>query len=567
MTTQLEPAAPPLRIGLLVNSAIVPKYDAEFIRWAHTRDDIEVTHLILHAPEDNPVSTPQKSKLGRMLAVLAERGLKGTLAGLLWQYIEWSEKRLLARHDELLRGHFDTIDVSAEVPEQLRITPIVSPSGFVFRFGPEDIEAVRKLDLDLMIRCGDGILKGDLLTSSRFGVLSFHHADNRVNRGGPPAFWETYYRQSQTSFTIQKLSSVLDGGEVYSRGHFPTQFPYLANESQLFAKANPFMRHVVTEIAATRQLPQALPSVPYSARLFRRPNILQMTRYLAQRFVHRLRQQITYRAGYKDLWHVGYCNSDWSNAELWRGPKIPNPPGTFLADPFVITRDEKTYCFVEELDLKIDKALISVYELGKDAATPLGAVLEEPFHLSFPYLFEYNNELFMCPETSAAGDIRVYQCDEFPMKWSLREILMPEFYAADTMLFEHDGRWWMFTNTDEARIDEFCSELNIFWSDSPLSTDWTPHKQNPVMIDSARARNGGLLQQNGELFRVGQEQGFVTYGKRSRIHRITELTPEHYAEEEVARVMPEFDDGAHGGHHLHSNGKVTVFDYRALVRS
>ena len=134
------------------------------------------------------------------------------------------------------------------------------------------------------------------------------------------------------------------------------------------------------------------------------------------------------------------------------------------------------------------------------------------------------------------------------------------------MLFEHDGRWWMFTNTDEANIDEFCSELNIFWSDSPLSTDWTAHAQNPIIIDSARARNGGLLKKDGQLYRVGQEQGFVTYGAASRIHRIVELNPDVYLEEEIARVSPEFEDGAHGGHHLHSDGNVTVFDYRALVK-
>jgi len=568
MTTQPEPTANPLRVGLLVNSAIVPKYDAEFVRWTQTQDDIVVSHLILHEPHKDQAATaaPRRSVWARVRSSLAERGLKGTVTGLVWQYLEWSEKRILARNDELLRNHLDTEDISSEVPEQLRITPLVSKSGFVYRFSAEDIEAVKALDLDVMIRCGDGILRGELLSSSRFGVLSFHHGDNKINRGGPPAFWEVYYRQPKTGFTIQRLSEVLDGGEVFSRGHFPTNYPYLVNEAQLFAKANPFMRHIVSHLAKHRALPEALPPTPYSARLFRRPNLLQMTNYLGRRFVHRLRQQLTYRAGYRDLWHVGYVHSDWTNAELWRGPKLINPPGTFLADPFVVHRDGKAYCFVEELDLQADQAVISVYELGKKSATPLGVVLDEPFHLSFPYLFEYDGELLMCPETSSNRDIRVYQCDEFPLKWSLKQVLMPDFYAADTMLFEHDGRWWMFTNTDEAEIDEFCSELNIFWSDSPLSTEWTPHAQNPVIVDSERARNGGLLRKDGELFRVAQEQGFVTYGQACRIHRIAQLTPEIYIEEEIARVSPEFDDGAHGGHHLHSDGGVTVFDYRALVK-
>jgi len=569
MSSPAQSTVKPLRIGLLVNSSVVQKYDAEFIDWAATQDDVEVTHLILHKPEQSAGESStleRKSSLDRARSLVLRQGFIATIAGLAWNYIDWSEKRLLAKNDELLRGHLDMVDVSDRVPEQLRITPIVSPSGFVFRFSESDVEAVKALDLDLMIRCGDGILRGEILSSSRFGVLSFHHGDNRVNRGGPPAFWEVYYKQDRTSFTIQKLSDVLDGGIVFQRGHFPTQYPYLVNEAQLFAKANPFMRHIVKHIAQHRALPEALPDAPYSARLFRRPNLPQMLRYLGQRFVHRTRQKLTHVAGYRDLWHVGYCHSEWSKAELWRGPKIPNPPGTFLADPFVIHRNNKAYCYVEELDLATDKALISVYELGKKEAIALGPVLEEPFHLSFPYLFEYKGDLFMCPETATARDIRVYQCDEFPMKWSLKKILMPNFDAADTMLFEHDGRWWMFTNTDEANIDEFCSELHIFWSDSPLSTDWTPHKQNPIYVDSSRARNGGLLKKEGDIYRVAQEQGFVTYGAASRVNKIITLTPELYVEEEVARVSPEFEDGAHGGHHLHSDGNVTVFDYRALVK-
>jgi len=193
-------------------------------------------------------------------------------------------------------------------------------------------------------------------------------------------------------------------------------------------------------------------------------------------------------------------------------------------------------------------------------------VLEEDFHLSFPYLFEYQGELLMCPETATANDIRIYQCDEFPLKWTLKKIIKPDFYAADTMLFEHEDRWWMLTSTDEAQIDEFCSELNIFYSDSPLSSDWTPHAQNPVIIDSSRARNGGILRKDGEIYRVGQEQGFATYGQAAGIYKIVTLTPDEFVEVKIARVSPEFEDGAHGGHHLHSDGKVTVFDYRAWVK-
>jgi len=34
-----------------------------------------------------------------------------------------------------------------------------------------------------------------LLNASKYGVWSFHHADNSINRGGPAGFWEIIYKQ------------------------------------------------------------------------------------------------------------------------------------------------------------------------------------------------------------------------------------------------------------------------------------------------------------------------------------------------------------------------------------
>ena len=38
-------------------------------------------------------------------------------------------------------------------------------------------------------------------------------------------------------------------------------------------------------------------------------------------------------------------------------------------------------------------------------------VLEENFHLSYPYVFEESGNVYMIPETSDVGDIRLYKAD------------------------------------------------------------------------------------------------------------------------------------------------------------
>ena len=147
MTSSAQSSVKPLRIGLLVNSNVVPKYDAEFIDWAATQDDIEVTHLIAHAPQrpnSESNDTQRKSLFTRVRSLLERKGLKATAASLVWHYIYDSEKKLLAKNDPLLRDHLETADVSDRVPGHLSITPIVSPSGFVYRFSESDIEAVKR---------------------------------------------------------------------------------------------------------------------------------------------------------------------------------------------------------------------------------------------------------------------------------------------------------------------------------------------------------------------------------------------------------------------------------------
>jgi hypothetical protein len=48
-----------------------------------------------------------------------------------------------------------------------------------------DLLAIRQHNLDVIVRFGFRILKGEILSAARLGVWSLHHGDNQVNRGGP----------------------------------------------------------------------------------------------------------------------------------------------------------------------------------------------------------------------------------------------------------------------------------------------------------------------------------------------------------------------------------------------
>ena len=48
-----------------------------------------------------------------------------------------------------------------------------------------------------------------------------------------------------------------------------------------------------------------------------------------------------------------------------------------------------------------------MYELSEKEYVFIGTALEESFHLSFPYIFEFNNDIYMVPESSKNRDIRL----------------------------------------------------------------------------------------------------------------------------------------------------------------
>jgi len=224
-----------------------------FAKWAQSqRDILTITHLILHAPNKATSDSKAQNLLGKIFASLADEGIYRTISKALYKLILRIEKLLLSRN-ERHRDHLDIFNISEIVSEQLVITPIISKSGFVYRFSPEDIKRLQDLNLDLLIRCGNGILRGNILQTAKQGIISFHHADNRVNRGGPAGFWEVYFRQDTTGFTIQRLTEELDGGDVLMRGHFQTSYYYLLNQAVLFERSNYYLKSLVENYCGNRK--------------------------------------------------------------------------------------------------------------------------------------------------------------------------------------------------------------------------------------------------------------------------------------------------------------------------
>ncbi|KAL4447827.1 hypothetical protein ABPG75_005046 [Micractinium tetrahymenae] len=150
----------------------------------------------------------------------------------------------------------------------------------------------------------------------------------------------------------------------------------------------------------------------------------------------------------------------------------------------------------------------------------LGVALDEPWHLSYPFVFAWEGKMYLLPEGHASGSLRLYVAEAFPLRWRFHSALLPR-PMIDASMVQWQGRWYLFASDVRTPFD-----LELFVANSPLGP-WQPHPLSPVQRHgrAAGARMAGrLAQHGGRLHRFGQDCG-KTYGHQLVAYRIDELSP------------------------------------------
>lgn len=232
-------------------------------------------------------------------------------------------------------------------------------------------------------------------------------------------------------------------------------------------------------------------------------------------------------------------------------------PSNFVADPFLYAQGDTLYLFYETKNSVTMQGDIGVARSVDKGATwkHLGIALDEDWHLSYPYVFDYNGDIYMMPESSAKGDLRLYRAINFPLTWTMDKIIMKK-PLVDSFIIPHQGLFWLFGSDHSGIGTKKNGQLEIWYSNSPLGP-WKPHKKNPIYNTdkSMGARNGGRpFTYNENLYRIGQDSG-ETYGKRIRVFKIGVLTTDEFREVEVPLGVKESNKGRNAwngarGHHI-----------------
>jgi hypothetical protein len=269
------------------------------------------------------------------------------------------------------------------------------------------------------------------------------------------------------------------------------------------------------------------------------------------------------RALFREQWFIAYRARVNGLAEVGSGPPfvaLRSERARFFADPFLVERDGEAFIFCEDMTLADGKGLISYIRLTPAGPAPAVPVLDRPYHLSYPFVFDFRGETYMIPETSGARRVDLYRAASFPDDWEFVATLLDDIPAVDSTLLEHDGRLWLFTTVGvpgAAAVDEL-----FLFSATSLMGKWEPHPMNPIVSDVRRARPAGrVFRRDGALIRLSQDCS-GTYGRRIVMNRIEELSPTGYRETEVGAISPDWMPGNLASHTYTFSERYEVLDGR-----
>ena len=234
------------RVGIIVDNLNSSKQIFDFITASQKSNNYEVSHIIIQKIS----SKKNQNFLEKSSEYIKRRGFKKFVSAVGFKMLTILESMILKRF-KVFSDFFDEYSLKEFNIESIEVEPEISENGLFYTYTEIDLQKIRSLNLNLLIRGGSGILKGEILELCKNGIISFHHGDNDFYRGGPSGFWEIINKETRTGFIIQRLGNELDNGEVLFKGYFTTHWIYTINLINLLEKSNIFLlHHTVDEITS-----------------------------------------------------------------------------------------------------------------------------------------------------------------------------------------------------------------------------------------------------------------------------------------------------------------------------
>ena len=533
-----------LKLGLLIDSFDVPAWVYDVIQRIENESSGEFVFVVLN--EDTGVSNNNK------------------LSTSIYSIFNRIDEEIFTKKPDPFTPK-SIAEILFDVPI-IKVLPI--KIGNDWTLNESDVGIIRGYKLDILIKFGFEKLQFETLNASKYGTWFYYHGDDRkLLRGGPPGFWEVVENWPETSSALLATGGEFSPNRVLFRSHFVT-YPLspARHRSYYFWATTSFLPRQIEHL-------QKFGKETYwkQTEKFNTSPLGQIRRYEAPpnllalisigKIIFKQIKEFIRRIFYTDLWFLLFSLKQDISDTPRKFIELTPSKDKFWADPHITRVNGTYYIFIEEFIKKKNKGHISVIELDElgNWKAPI-KVLEKEYHLSYPFIFEWNDKFYMVPESRANRTIDLYECSEFPRKWIFKQCLIGNVSAVDTTLFHYSNKWWLFTAMAENEAAAPNVELFLFYTDDLFKGEWKPHSQNPIISDVKSARPAGSLYvKEGKLFRPSQDCS-MAYGYGFDLNEIEVLSETEYCERKTMSIRPNWDKRILATHTYANCNNLTVID-------
>ena len=423
-----------------------------------------------------------------------------------------------------------------------------------------ELDKIRACNPDIILHFSHSVLDKTIQSIPRLGTWSLLFSDSKL----PflySGFWDWFYKSPVSSVAIvqqKEQAGIIDN--IIARSDTRIDHLSLSRcQTLLFSRAIDLVLNTLNKVSIDPHfiLPESKQPIEYH----KKPGLRHMMVAIFKLLV-RLTNKTLAKAFYIDQWVLfisisqNFPTFDFSDFK----PIIP-PKDRFWADPFVVSQEGKHFVFIEELPYKTKRGHLKCMVLNAEGKIEDSKIiLEKPYHLSYPFIFSFQGQWFMIPESAENKTVDLYECVEFPFNWKFRRTLLKGLYAFDSTLHFTNDRIWLFCTIQQSEGGSPNDDLHLFSTNDLLEGKWTPHPQNPVVSDPCNARPAGkIFYYEGNLYRPSQVC-VPRYGYALAINRIDQLNEKSYRETRITQNLPNWHKQLISNHTYNSSAQLTITD-------
>jgi len=238
----------------------------------------------------------------------------------------------------------------------------------------------------------------------------------------------------------------------------------------------------------------------------------------------------------------------------------PDSIDHFNADPFLLkTKEGKLNIFYEDLAFDDQYGKIFMFTLDENLEISNRKILlDTKSHLSYPFIFQEKDKIYVFPEAAHSGKLSCYEYD--PVNQSLEFILdIMNLPLLDSTIFNYNNKYWLWATING---EDSLRDLYLFFSDNLLGP-YNPHPLNPVKKSLNGSRPAGnLFEVDGIIYRPSQNCE-KEYGDSITINKISILNEQKFVEDLYMTIS--IDKKNLDIHKIHSIHTINILDEIIVV--